>query len=317
MRYAFLFPGMASQREGMGRDLAERWPEARAVFSQASAVLGYDFAQKCFYSPLNELTSTQEMRLLTMFVVSVASLRVLEGAGLRPAIVAGASGGIFASLLAADAIDFAQAVRVLEQRGRLIASIPPEKRGSMLAIITANEEVMQQVELIGGEEKAHVGLYNSPTQIVFAGSDEVLRRVRERVRGLRGVYIPRPERFSVGNAHHSPLLMVIQEQWCELVNTMTIRQSRIPVLLSGFNEVTTDPHRVREALLDLNGGAVYWRQSFSRMLEEGYRLFLEVGPCQTLTKLASAWKTPHTALPCGTVAEIEAVFTHLSEKQAA
>lgn len=314
MRAAYLFPGMASQYAGMGKDLAEQWPAARRVFSEANEVLGYDFADKCFHCTYEQLIATHGMRFLTMFTVSIASLRVLSAAGIQPAIVAGASGGIFASLVAAESISFADALLCLQQRGEILDTIPLEQRGGMLPLITANEEVRLQVEAIAREEGIQVALYNTPLQIVYAGTLEQLDRLRARIKTVRGIYIPKPSRFSVVNAHHSPLLLIVQEQWSALVCRLTLRKPRLPVLLASTNEIADDVQDIREALLDQNTGTVYWRQCFERLLQARYDAYLEVGPGQTLQKMARDWKRDERqVLTCGTAEGMTAALAQLEQ----
>src|SRR2546425_4709525 len=171
MSTAFIFPGQGSQAVGMGRDLAERFPEACQAFEQADRALKFSISRLCFEGPIEELslTSNTQPALLTC---SVAVLRVLQRKGLRPSIVAGHSLGEYSALVAAQAVDFADAVRVTRKRGEWMQEAVTVGTGSMAAILGMGEAEIQEICSSIHEFVVAPANYNGPGQIVIAGQKQ-------------------------------------------------------------------------------------------------------------------------------------------------
>jgi [acyl-carrier-protein] S-malonyltransferase len=176
VRLAFCFPGQGSQAVGMGRAFHDASPAARAVFEEASDTLGFDVAKLCFEGPESELQLTANTQP-TVLTVSVAGARLLAERGLAPAVVGGHSLGEYSALVAAGALAFADAVRVVRLRGEFMQEAVPVGTGAMAAILGAELPVVEAIcrEAADGEV-LDVANINSPGQIVVAGHRSAVER---------------------------------------------------------------------------------------------------------------------------------------------
>lgn len=174
---AFVFPGQGSQYVGMAQDLVATYPQARAIFEQADATLGFALSTLCFNGPENELTDTinAQPALLTH---SIAALRVLQTLrpDLTPAFVTGHSLGEYSALVAADALDFADALKLVRERGRVMKAAGEKTPGAMAAIIGMDTATLESVCAEAGVQIAN---YNAPGQIVISGEKDALQRAVE------------------------------------------------------------------------------------------------------------------------------------------
>src|ERR1700681_2724578 len=178
-KVAFVFPGQASQYPGMGKELAEMYPSAKAVFDEADKALGFSISKICFEGSEEDLklTANTQPAILTC---SIATYRVLEEKGLAPSYVAGHSLGEYSALVAAGSLRFADAVRLVRKRGRYMQEAVPEGVGAMAALLKLPEGKLEAVlrEAAQGEIVTAANL-NSPDQIVIAGNAGAVRRAVE------------------------------------------------------------------------------------------------------------------------------------------
>jgi [acyl-carrier-protein] S-malonyltransferase len=183
VKTTFVFPGQGSQYVGMGRDLVAMYPQARSVFEEANAVLGFSLTSLCFDGPEAALTDTLNAQpaLLTH---SIAALRVLQSfePDVSPVFVAGHSLGEYSALVAADVIDFAQALRLVRERGRVMKDAGEHMPGAMAAIIGMDDSAL---EAVCKETGTQIANYNSPGQIVISGSKDAMERAYALARARR------------------------------------------------------------------------------------------------------------------------------------
>ena len=181
---AFVFPGQGSQKVGMGRALAESFPECRAVFDEADAALGESLSGLCFDGPEDRLVLTENTQP-AILTVSIAAARLLESRGIRPSITAGHSLGEYSAHVAAGTLSFADAVRIVRRRGRYMQEAVPVGRGAMAAILGLDGDKVAQAcdEAAEGDVVAPANL-NAPGQVVIAGSTEAVTRAGERAKAL-------------------------------------------------------------------------------------------------------------------------------------
>jgi [acyl-carrier-protein] S-malonyltransferase len=248
---AYVFPGQGSHYVGMGKDLYDSSPAARAIFQEADAALGFDLSGLCFDGPADVLTDTvnQQPALLT---VSIAVLETLRAAGKltqAPAFVAGHSLGEFSALVAAGALDFADAVRLVRERGRLMKAAGEETPGAMAAVLSLEGSVVEAVCAEASQRVGGLGVvcanYNAPGQIVVSGEKSALEAasVLARERGARRV-IP----LAVSMASHSPLMAGAAREFAAAVNAAPWRDAGIPLVAN----VTARPVRtVQEIKVEL------------------------------------------------------------------
>ncbi|HXY40134.1 MAG TPA: ACP S-malonyltransferase, partial [Vicinamibacteria bacterium] len=193
MSLAFVFPGQGSQRVGMGRELAEAFPESRAVFEEADAVLGTSLSRLCFSGPEEELQLTANTQA-ALLATSVAALRPFVSRGIRPAWVAGHSLGEYSALVAAGVLSLAEALVAVRRRGQYMQEAVPVGVGAMAAILGLELSAIEQAcrEAADGEVVSPANI-NSPGQVVIAGHTAAVARAAERCRELgarRAVPLP-------------------------------------------------------------------------------------------------------------------------------
>lgn len=282
---AFLFPGQGSQYVGMGQDLYETYPEARATFDEADKVLGFALSELCFNGPeetLNDTINTQP----ALFVISVALLRVLESNRLQaPGFVAGHSLGEYAALFAAGAMDLAAGLRLVRERGRLMKEAGERSPGGMAAVLGLETKVVDRVCRRAREETGgviQVANYNSPGQIVISG-DFKARDVALELAKSEGAKKVVP--LAVSIAAHSPLMECIVDEFRQAVEAVEFRTPMVPVVANVSAAPLESIEAIREELVQQLTSPVRWVESVQYMIGQGVVEFVEIGPKDVLTKL--------------------------------
>lgn len=271
---AFLFPGQGSQAVGMGKALAERYPEARAVFAEADQVLGFALSTLCFEGPVEELTQTQNTQP-ALLVTSVAAYRVLEARGARPSCAAGHSAGEYAAHVAAGSLTFADGLRLIRRRGEAMAGAGSTRPGSMMAILgLTGEQIDEVLRAVNLPRDLAAANYNSPGQVVLSGTPEALLRAGEEAKKLGAKkVIP----LQVSAAFHSPLMETAVASLNEALDAVPIAKAAFPVYANVSAEPVSDPEAIRSTLRAQLLGAVRWEQTLRAMIATGVRSFVEVG----------------------------------------
>lgn len=279
----FQFPGQGSQKVGMGADLFASVPGARELFEEADAILGVPLSRLCFEGPEAELTRTENTQP-ALFLVSMAALRALEQAGIRPAAVAGHSLGEYSALAAAGALSFADGLRVVRRRGELMAEVGDRTPGAMAAILGLGPDAVRDVcvEAAAGQvvEPAN---YNSPEQTVISGEVEAVERAMALAKE-RGA--SRAIRLNVSAPFHCSLMAPLGERMAEVLAATPIETPQVPVVANVTAEYVRTPEEIREALVRQVSGAVRWTESIQRLAADGYDTFVEAGSGRVLTGLA-------------------------------
>lgn len=289
MSVAFVFPGQGSQKVGMGRAWADRFAESRAAFEEADATLGESLSGLCFAGPPEELqlTFNTQPAILT---ASIAIERVLssrlESSGLpAPVLVAGHSLGEYTALVAAGVLTFADAVRLVRIRGRLMQEAVPLGVGAMAAILGLDVASVEAVarEAASAEECCAVANYNSPEQTVIAGHAAAV----ERAMGLakqRGA--KRALALPVSAPFHSPLMAPARAGLMPHLEATRFADPRMPVVSNVDAAAVTEGDAARDALIRQVDGPVRWVESVRWMAGAGgISTFVEVGPGGVLTGL--------------------------------
>jgi len=275
---ALLFAGQGAQAVGMGKDLAEKFPSARAWFDRANAVLGYDLASVCFHGPEPELTRTENAQP-GIFLVSWIAFQLLkvQSPSLEFHAAAGLSLGEFTALAAAGAMSFEDGLRVVRQRGRFMQEACDATRGGMAAVIGLDEAPTREVCAEAGVVLANL---NCPGQLVISGETDKIAKAVElaKAKGAKRA-IPLP----VAGAYHSPLMAGARSKLQAELEKIDILSPAVPVI----SNVTALPHGrpsgIRERLVEQVTSSVLWEQSMRTLLAQGFTRFIELGPGTALS----------------------------------
>jgi len=280
---AWIFPGQGSQKVGMGRAWAERFPAARAVFDEASAALGFDVAALCWQGPENELqlTANTQPAILT---VSIAIERVLRERGLAPAAVAGHSLGEYSAHVAAGTLSLVDALRLVRRRGALMQEAVPVGVGAMAAVLGLDATGAAALAAAAADgEVCAVANFNSPEQTVLAGHRGAIERAMAmaRERGAKRA-LPLP----VSAPFHCALMAPAREGLTPDLERAPFADPRLPVVVNIDARAVSTAGAARDALVRQIDGPVRWVESVRHLWEElGIRRFVEVGPGGVLSGL--------------------------------
>jgi [acyl-carrier-protein] S-malonyltransferase len=281
-KIAFVFPGQASQYPGMGKELAEKYPAARAVFDEADKVLGFSISQMCFSGGEEELKQTANTQP-AILTCSVAVYRVLEEKGIRPDFVAGHSLGEYSGLVAAGSLKFGDAVRLVRKRGQYMQEAVPAGQGAMAAIMGLSPAVVTDVckRAADGETCSPANL-NSPEQTVISGHATAVKRAVE-IASQSGA--KRAVILAVSAPFHSALMMPAQERLEQDLRKTEFADLRVPLVTNVDADTVTRGEEAREALIRQVSLPVRWEDSVRALIDEGVNTFIEVGPGRVLVGL--------------------------------
>lgn len=278
-KVAYVFPGQGSQKVGMGKDLYDNCPEARSVFEEADAALGFPLTRLCFEGPEEELRQTcnAQPAILTVSIAHLRSRPDLEGK--QPDYYAGHSLGEYTALVPARALPFADAVRLARERGRLMHEAGQQRPGGMYAILGLEEGVVQEICDATG---AKVANYNCPGQIVISGAVEDIEKAAEmaKAKGARSAM-----RLPVSGAFHTPLMAPAAEGMAKAVASLQFMDPIVPIVANTSAMPLTDGSSIKAELLHQLCNSIQWQRSVEYMAGQGVSTFIEIGPGQVLTGL--------------------------------
>lgn len=280
---ALIFPGQGSQAVGMGADLYQASPAARAVFDEADDILGTHLSKLSFWGPEEELKQTfnAQPAILTASIAALRALSESTGRDLQatPLYVAGHSLGEYTALVAAEAMSFADALRLVRERGRLMQEAGEAREGTMAAIVGLDES---SVELLCQQTGAEIGNINSDGQIVISGPKEAVVRAVDlsRAQGARMV-VP----LQVSGAFHSSLMMPAIPGMQRAIERVSIANPSVPVISNTTATPLATQNAIRSELVQQICKCVQWSRSIEYMASHGVNTFVEIGPGRVLTGL--------------------------------
>ena len=277
-KIAFCFPGQGSYEAGMGRDIAEAVPAAKAVFERGSDASGLDLERLCFQASPEELLDTA-VQQPALVATSLAVLAAVRDRGLEPDFVIGHSVGEFAALAAAQAMTAEEAIALVRERGIAMAEAAARHPGSMAAILGLEDEVVEMLcRRILGVWPAN---YNCPGQIVVSGEnpavDECIEQAQEQ--GAR-----RAVKLKVSGAFHSPLVARAADRLRPAIDLVRFQEPVSP-FMSTVTARLESAQRIGPLLVDQLTAPVRFTQSASELMRQGVRTFVEVGPGNVLSGL--------------------------------
>ena len=279
MKTAFIFPGQGSQKVGMGIEVSDVLGSAGAVWSLANAVLGYDLQALCFDGPEDDLKNTLHAQPALLTVGYLHFLRACEE-GREYAMVAGHSLGEYTALVAAGALEFEDALRLVKRRAELMSHAPA---GAMAALIGLPDEKLEDVLSEARSQGEVVAAnFNSPGQVVVSGAPGAVEAAMNagKTQGAKiAVKLP------VSGAFHSPLMSSAGAEMATLIEAAPFREARVPVYSNTTARAATSATELKAALVPQMTGAVNWAQSIANMIADGAVQFVELGPGAVLTGL--------------------------------
>lgn len=290
--FHFIFPGQGSQHPGMGKFLFENFVEAKECFEEASDAIQFDLKKLCFEGPESDLALTENTQP-AILTTSTATQRVLrKHFGIKPLATSGHSIGEYASLVLADSIAFASAVKAVRLRGQAMQTAVPIGQGGMVAVMGLEPS---QVDLLCQtvNEKLKNGAiqaanYNCPGQIVISGSLTSLNFLREQIKiedlfpeARRVKLIP----LQVSAPFHCSLMKPAEEKMREVLMGMEFSDANIPVIQNLTAQVHTKALELRENLIRQISGSVKWMQSMETARKNGWTRCVEAGAGKVLSGL--------------------------------
>jgi [acyl-carrier-protein] S-malonyltransferase len=306
---ACLFPGQGSQAVGMGKALADQFPICAATFAEADAALGESLSGLIFNGPADRLTLTENSQpaILTM---SVAVWRLLDERGLKPSFVAGHSLGEYSAHVAAGTLAFADAVRLVRNRGRYMQQAVPVGQGAMAAILGLDEAGVARAcqEAAEGDVVSSANL-NAPGQIVIAGTAAAVARAGERAKALGA---KRAIPLQVSAPFHCALMDPAAERLAPELRAVPSRDPRVPVVANVDAEPKRSAAASIDALIRQVSSPVRWESVVQRLASEGVTAYVEVGPGKVLSGLVKKIVRDATILNVegpDDLSAVEALFT--------
>ena len=277
-----VFPGQGSQFVGMGRDLYEAEADVRALYEDANDALGYNLQRICFEGPEDTLRLTQHTQP-AILVHSVAVWTLLAQRGVRPTLLAGHSLGEYSALVAAGVLAFADAVRLVHQRGRFMQEAVVPGEGSMAALVgMAREDVEALCAEFAEAGVLQPANYNAPDQIVIAGET---RRVQAAVEAAKARRLGRPVLLNVSAPFHCRLLEPAAVRLAEVLADIAVGDFGIPVIANVTAAVYPSAQQVKNLLTSQVASPVRWEDSMRYAVARGCDTLLEVGPGKVLSSL--------------------------------
>ena len=280
MKAFFVFSGQGAQTVGMGKDLAEAFPEAKALFDEADAVLGYEQSSIIFNGPAEKLTESRycQPAIYTMSCAALAAFKT-RYPDVTPVGCAGLSLGEYGALYAGGAFTFAEGLRLLAQRAELMDKACRATSGGMASVLGGDAEIIKEV---CAACEIDVANFNSPGQIVISGEKVKLAKAVEelKARGMRKIIV-----LNVAGAFHSRLMKPAGEALEKVLEESPVAMPRIPVYHNFTAAPAADVAQLRANLAAQVAGSVRWEECVRNMVAAGGDTMIEFGPGNVLTSL--------------------------------
>jgi len=280
-KVAFLFPGQASQYVGMAKEFYQSYSIARELFQMASEILEFDIGKLCFEGPEENLKLT-EYTQPSILLASIVTKKILDLKGLKPAIGAGHSLGEYSALVAAGALDFTSAIKIVRMRGKFMQEAVPEDKGAMAALMGIEREKLLEILAKIEDGVVEPANFNSPGQIVISGEKLAIQKVAEEAKkngAKRVVFLP------VSAPFHCKLMKPAEDKLAEYLNEADFRDLDFPIITNVDAKIIDRGDQARDSLKRQVSRPVLWEESILKIKEQGINIFIEVGPGKVLSGL--------------------------------
>ncbi|KZK85440.1 Malonyl CoA-acyl carrier protein transacylase [Pseudovibrio sp. Ad46] len=312
MTIAFTFPGQGSQTVGMGKELADTFPEARAVFEEVDAALGQSLTKIMWEGPADELTLTANTQPALM-AVSLATMRVLEAKGVdlskAASFVAGHSLGEYSALAAAGSLIIADAARLLRIRGDAMQKAVPVGEGAMAALLGLDfDQAMEVAQEAAQGEVCQAANDNATGQVVVSGHKAAVERACEIAKGKgarRAVLLP------VSAPFHCSLMQPAADAMAKALAEVEIKAPVVPLVANVLAAPITDPEEIRARLVEQVTGTVRWRESVTWMADNGVTTLVEIGTGKVLSGMVRRIVKSLEGVAINTAEDIDALVARL------
>jgi [acyl-carrier-protein] S-malonyltransferase len=276
---AYVFPGQGAQFTGMGKDIYESTPEAKSLFDEANAILGFDITSIMFAGTADELKQTKVTQP-AVFIHSVAV--ALSNDSFKPDMVAGHSLGEFSALVANKALSFSDGLKLVYKRAMAMQRACEINPSTMAAILGLDDHVVEEVCTSIKEEIVVAANYNCPGQLVISGS---LKGIEIACEKLKAAGAKRALPLQVGGAFHSPLMEPAREELASAIEATPFQTPICPVYQNVNASPSSDVQAIKKNLIDQLTAPVRWTQSVQKMVGDGATTFIECGPGKVLQGL--------------------------------
>ncbi|MFZ7165320.1 ACP S-malonyltransferase [Avibacterium avium] len=311
-KFAMVFPGQGSQAVGMLAELASQFPVVEQTFQQASEVLGYDLWQLVQQGPAEELNKTWQTQP-ALLAASVAIYRVWQQQypDLKPSVMAGHSLGEYSALVCAGVINFQDAIKLVELRGKLMQQAVPEGTGAMYAIIGLdNEAIINACKAAEQGEVVSAVNFNSPGQVVIAGTKAAVERAAA---ACKEAGAKRALPLAVSVPSHCALMKPAADQLAVSLESIAIKAPEVAVINNVDVKAEEKSEEIRTALIRQLYSPVRWTETVEKMAQNGIEVLVEIGPNKVLTGLTSRIVKELTAVAVNDVASLEKAHAVLTE----
>jgi [acyl-carrier-protein] S-malonyltransferase len=314
MKRAFIFPGQGSQAVGMGKALADAFPQAKAVFDEVDEALSQKLSTIMWEGPAEELTLTANTQPALM-AVSLAAIRILEAeAGLdlkkHATFVAGHSLGEYSALAAAGSLSISDTARLLRIRGNAMQNAVPVGQGAMAALLGLEYDAALEVAREAAQgEVCDAANDNGGAQVVVSGHKTAVERAVA-IAQTKGA--KRAVMLAVSAPFHCALMQPAADAMREALGTVTVNAPAVPVVANVEAAPITDPAAIRDALVRQVTGTVRWRESVAHMAAQGVEAFYEIGSGKVLTGLVKRIASGASATAIGTPEDVAAFKASLN-----
>jgi len=306
MSIAFVFPGQGAQTIGMGRDLAEAYPAAKAVFDEVDAALGESLSALIWEGDIETLTLTENAQPALM-ATSMGALAALEAEGIAigtASYVAGHSLGEYSALCAAGAMSVADTARLLRIRGRAMQSAVPVGEGAMAAILGLGSEEAENVAAEAAQgEVCQLANENDPAQNVVSGNKAAVERA---VHLAKAAGAKRALLLPVSAPFHCALMAPAAEQMARALEDVTLNDPKVPLVANVTATPVSDSQQIRDLLIQQVTGRVRWRSGIEWMSENGVTEFWEIGAGKALSGMIRRINKEAVTRSIGTSADVAA-----------